>query len=194
MKKYQKKSKKHLNFAGDGNTVKVLGLITHDRKRQSLSVIGGDFPYFCNSDALYLFADLRERSCVIMTGTTYDVLSTPDQARFFCARDKAQEKAINSNDQIVRRSRQCAHALYPRPAARSFYRSQCAHALYPRPAARSFYRSATPQRIFTANHARFTAGAAGNAIPSPALTSADAFSTAEAIWTGSSKTELRQGR
>ena len=38
------------------------------------------------------FAGLREQSCVIMTGTTDGVFLTPDQARFFCAREKAQEK------------------------------------------------------------------------------------------------------
>lgn len=37
-------------------------------------------------------AGLRERSCEIMTGTTIGVLLTPDQARFFCVRNKAQKK------------------------------------------------------------------------------------------------------
>ncbi len=38
------------------------------------------------------FAGLREQSCVIMAGTTDGVFLTPDQARFFCARGKAQGK------------------------------------------------------------------------------------------------------
>ena len=42
------------------------------------------------------FAGLREQSCVIMAGTTDGVLLTPDQARFFCARNKALEKHTNN--------------------------------------------------------------------------------------------------
>lgn len=44
-----------------------------------------------NSNSVVM-AGLRERSCEIMTGTTCSVLLTPDQARFFCVRDKAQKK------------------------------------------------------------------------------------------------------
>lgn len=45
-------------------------------------------------------AGLRERSCEIMTGTTIGVLLTPDQARFFCARNKAREKHTNNTSPI----------------------------------------------------------------------------------------------
>lgn len=45
-------------------------------------------------------AGLRERSCEIMTGTTIGVFLTPDQARFFCARGKAQGKHTNNTSPI----------------------------------------------------------------------------------------------
>lgn len=100
-------SEKFLNpgliSAEDGNTVKILGVITHVNSGSRSVNSAHDFPYFYNSDALYLFADLREPACVSMLGMTVNMLSTPDQARFFCARDKAR-KEHNINDLINRRS------------------------------------------------------------------------------------------
>lgn len=99
-------SEKFLNpgliSAEDGNTVKASGLTTHGNQRQSLSVIGGDSPYFYNSDALCFFADLREPACVSMSGMTGFMLLTPDQARFFCARNKAR-KSITLKTSKTRR-------------------------------------------------------------------------------------------
>ena len=45
-------------------------------------------------------AGLRERSCEIMTGTTTGVFLTPDQARFFCAREKAQKKHTKNTSPV----------------------------------------------------------------------------------------------
>jgi hypothetical protein len=47
-----------------------------------------------------VMAGLRERSCEIMTGTTTGVFLTPDQARFFCAREKAQEKHTENTSPV----------------------------------------------------------------------------------------------
>ena len=47
-----------------------------------------------------VMAGLRERSCEIMTGTTIGVLLTPDQARFFCVRNKAQGKHTRKTSPI----------------------------------------------------------------------------------------------
>ena len=52
----------------------------------------GAIPHFFNSN---LFAGLRERSCVIMAGTTCSVFLTPEQARFFCAPKKGAKKAYH---------------------------------------------------------------------------------------------------
>lgn len=61
--------------------VKAFGLNNPAIKKNSISVN---------------FAGLREQSCVIMAGTTDGVLLTPDQARFFCVRNKAQKKHTNN--------------------------------------------------------------------------------------------------
>lgn len=102
MRNFRKNVNHGLKTGEDGNTVKASGLTTHGNQRQSLSVIGGDSPYFYNSDALYLFADLREPACVSMSGMTGFMLLTPDQARFFCARNKAR-KSITLKTSKTRR-------------------------------------------------------------------------------------------
>ena len=115
-----------------------------------------------------IFAGLRELSCESMTGTTIDVFLTPYQARFFCAPKKGAREAMNSKSLITRRLIQCTYPLHPGAARTSCLRSK------KRPG------------IFTASHARFTAGAAGNRTPSPALRSPDGSSTAAPILTTSS--------
>ena len=117
-----------------------------------------------------IFAGLRELSCESMTGTTIDVFLTPYQARFFCAPKKGAREAMNSNDRIDRRSRWIASTL-----------------LHPGAARTSCLRSKKRPGIFTASHARFTAGAAGNRTPSPASRSPDGSSTAAPILTTSSR-------
>lgn len=160
-------SKQRLKNSRCGTTVKMLGLITHAGSG-SRSVNSAHDSRFFISHSHCIFAGLRKPACVSMSGTTTCVLSTSDQARFFCARDKVQKKH-NINGSTSRRPGKCAHELYPRPARRSFS------------------RSAKPQTICTASHARFTAGAAGNQTPSPASKSPDGSSTAAPILTISSR-------
>lgn len=106
--------------------VKVLGLITHDISGSRSVNSAHDFPYFYNSDALYLFADLRELACVSIPGMSDVMLSTPDQARFFCAPKKGTEKhnikdLKNQEAPIMQNSHCCmsdwniipAHPVYP---------------------------------------------------------------------------------
>ena len=167
LRKMELFSKQRLKNSRCGATVKTLGVETHvaSGSRSVNSAHDSRNSYY--SGALY-FADLRELACVSMPGTARNVFLTPDQARFFCARRKAQEEH-NINDRIRGGQRRCAHELYPRPARRSFS------------------RSAKPQTICTASHALFTAGAAGNQTPSPASKSPDGSSTAAPILTPSSR-------
>lgn len=99
-------SEKFLNpgliSAEDGNTVKTLGVITHIASGSRYPSSAAISRIFATRTHCIYVADLRERSCVIMTGTASYVLSTPDQVRFFCARDKARKKH-NIND-LARRS------------------------------------------------------------------------------------------
>ena len=99
-------SEKFLNpgliSAEDGNTVKTLGLETHDISGSRSVNSAHDFPYFYNSDALYLFADLREPACESMSGMSGVMFLTPDQVRFFCARRKAR-KSITLKTSNIRR-------------------------------------------------------------------------------------------
>lgn len=157
-------SKQRLKNSRCGATVKTLGLITHANSGSRSVNSAHDSRNSYYSDAFY-FAGLREPACVSMPGTTVCVLSTPDQARFFCARDKAQEEH-NINGLQTGDQRQCAYELYPRPA-------------------RSLCRSRKRRLTFTASHAPFTAGAAKKTIPSPASKSPDGSSTAAPILTPS---------
>ena len=124
----------------------------------------------CTAQTHCIFAGLREPACESMAGTTIDVFLTPYQARFFCAPQKGAREAMNCNDRIDRRSRWIASTL-----------------LHPGAARTSCLRSRKRPGIFTASHARFTAGAAGNQTPSPASKSPDGSSTAAPILTISSR-------
>ena len=160
-------SKTHLKSLRGGDIVSALGVITHVVSGSRSVNSAHDSRFFIYSHSHCIFAGLREPLCVSMTGTAYYVLSTPDQARFFCVRDKTQEEHNNERS-TVRRPERCAHKLYSRPARRSFS------------------RSAKPQSICTANRARFIIGAAGSTTPFPASRLPDVFSTAGKIWMRSS--------
>lgn len=92
MRNFEKNTDCRLKTEKRSINVRASGVETHVNSGSRSVNSAHDFPYFYNSDALHLFADLRGRSCVIMTGTTIDVFLTPDQVRFFCARRKAQRK------------------------------------------------------------------------------------------------------
>ena len=164
-------SKTHLKSSRGGDTVSALGLRTHAGSGSRSVNSAHDSRFFTHSHSHCIFAGLRERSGVIRTGTTVYVLSTPDQARFFCVRKKTQEEHDKKRS-TSRRPERCAHKLYSRPARRSFS------------------RSAKPQSICTANRARFITGAAGNTTPFPASRLPDGFFTAGKIWMHSSDDEF----
>lgn len=92
MRNFRKNVNHGLKTGEDGNTVKASGVETHDISGSRSVNSAHDFPYFYNSDALYLFADLREPACVSMSGMSGVMFLTPDQARFFCARRKARKE------------------------------------------------------------------------------------------------------
>ena len=85
-------SKTHLKSSRGGDTVSALGLRTHVVSGSRSVNSAHDSRFFTHSHSHCIFAGLREPSCVSMTGTTTCVLSTPDQARFFCVRKKTQEE------------------------------------------------------------------------------------------------------
>lgn len=101
--KNQKKFQMRFDFSGKRKYRKDMGVETRTNSGSHHRHGGGFYSIPTRTHCIY-FADLRERSCVITTGTTIGVFLTPDQARFFCARRKAQEKH-NINDLTNRRSR-----------------------------------------------------------------------------------------
>ncbi len=94
----------HLAFDFNANETYCMdtGLTTRTNSGSHLRH-GGGFHIITAQAHCNFIADLRERSCVITTGTTIGVLLTPDQVRFFCARNKARKKH-NLNDLTNRRS------------------------------------------------------------------------------------------
>lgn len=133
MKNFEKNVNHGLQLRDCHANVRALGVETHDISGSRSVNSAHDFPYFYNSDALYLFADLREPACVSMSGMSGVMFLTPDQARFFCARRKARkEHNIKSPytrrhhdlpthepdpDPAVRRAAERGHEIHPETAA-----------------------------------------------------------------------------
>ena len=104
---FQTKSNNRLKMSLSSAKLSLLGLITHANSG-SRAVNGGDLRFFSAETHCIIFAGLREPSCESTRGTTVCVLSTPSQARFFCARDKAQERhSINGLQTGDQRRCQC---------------------------------------------------------------------------------------